>query len=65
MAQKQVELSTSDQIALLEASRSQLVAKKMLFEEKIAQLRGRQKKTAEKEREKQLMTAGGDDSVQR
>lgn len=58
-------MNKADQIALLEATRGELLAQKMQLEEKIGDLRERQRRKAESDSERARLMAGADRGVKR
>lgn len=62
---KRAEVNTADQIALLEATRGQLLSQKMYLEQKIGELQERQRKKKEADRERERMMEIAGRSVER
>ena len=58
-------MNKADQIALLEATRGGLLAQKMQLEEKIGDLRERQRRKAESDSERARLMAGAGRGVER
>ena len=58
-------MNQADQIALLEATRSQLLAQKMHLEKKISELRARQERKAEADSEREKLMAANGTRVER
>jgi hypothetical protein len=54
---QRAEVNRADQIALLEATRGQLVAQKMQLEKKISDIRERQRRKAEADSERERLVA--------
>jgi hypothetical protein len=57
---QRAEVNNADQIALLESTRGQLLAQKMQLEKKIDEIRERQRRKAEADRERDRLMAGDD-----
>jgi hypothetical protein len=55
---QRAEVNRADQIALLEATRGQLVAQKMQLEKKIGDIRERQRRKVEADRERERLMVG-------
>jgi hypothetical protein len=58
-------VNKADQIALLQATRGELLAQKMQLEEKIGDLRERQRRKAESDNERARLMAGAGRGVER
>lgn len=62
---KRSEVNTADQLALLEATRAQLVAQRTQVEKKIGELRERQRRKVESDSERERLMAGAGQGVER
>jgi hypothetical protein len=61
---QRAEVSKADQISLLEATRGDLLAQKLQLEKKIGDLRERQRRKAESDRERAKLMAGASRDVE-
>ena len=62
---KRSEVNTADQLALLEATRAQLVAQRTQVEKKIGELRERQRRKVESDGERERLMAGAGQGAER